>query len=52
MIRPRLLIFGAFMGVVLFGIGYFMHSPLLQYGGFALVGVMFIIFMARKLSRR
>lgn len=46
------LILGAFLGVVLFGAGYFMHSSPLQYGGFALVGVMFVMFMVRKLSTR
>jgi len=50
--RIKLLIFGAFMGVVLFTAGYFMDAPQLQYGGFALVGTMFAIFMVIKFTRK
>jgi len=48
----KLMLFVAFIGVLLYFFGYMQKSMWLQVGDIALTGSMFAVFMARKLQRR
>ena len=48
--KPALFI--AFIGLILYFFGYFQGSVAMQIGGIVLTGLMFAVYMAKKLNRR
>ena len=50
--KYRMLLVVVFIGLGLYAYGYIANQNMFKWAGFALVGIMFVSFMAKKLAKR